>query len=163
MANPVDSVRDARFEDMALAAEIMVISFRTAFSQFVSAQTMDTCTNPDNCRRMLEDSFLNSSMHFLMGGDKGFLCWQETSDGAEILAIHSLPESWGSGLGHAMLTWALKQIGHRKVHLWAFKDNIRARRFYEKHGMHWDGTQRVSQFDGALEVQYVLRQKNLHA
>ena len=90
-----------------------------------------------------------------MGGDRGFLCWQDTDDGAEIVAIHSLPESWGSGLGHAMLTEALKQIGDRPVHLWAFKENTRARRFYEKHGFYWDGSERVSEFDGALEVRYV--------
>ena len=94
-------------------------------------------------------------MHILMCGDQGFLCWQETEDGAEIVAIHSLPESWGTGLGHAMLTEALKQIGNRPVHLWAFKENTRARRFYEKHGFRWDGTERISEFDGALEVRYV--------
>ena len=94
-------------------------------------------------------------MHFLMGGDQGFLCWQETSAGAEIVAIHSLPESWGTGLGHAMLTSALDQIGNRNMYLWAFKENTRARRFYEKHGMRWDGSERISEFDGALEVRYV--------
>ena len=75
--------------------------------------------------------------------------------GAEIVAIHTLPESWGSGLGHALLTQALADIGNRNVHLWAFKENARARRFYEKHGLHWDGTERVSEFDGAMELRYV--------
>ena len=54
-----------------------------------------------------------------------------------------------------MLTQALKQIGQQRVSLWAFKDNTRARRFYEKHGFSWDGTERISEFDGALEVRYV--------
>ena len=149
------SIRNAEFEDMALAADIMVTSFRTAFAAFVSSETMDACTNPDNCRAMLEGIYQEGKMHFLMGGDQGFLCWQETDDGAEIVAIHSLPESWGTGLGRAMLSETLKQIGDRSVFLWAFKENIRARRFYEKHGFHWDGSERVSEFDGALEVQYV--------
>ena len=83
------------------------------------------------------------------------LAWQQTQEGAEIIAIHSLPESWGTGLGHAMLTEALGQIGDRAVFLWAFKENQRARRFYEKHGFRWDGTQRTSDFDGACEVRYV--------
>ena len=152
------TVRNATFEDMALAAGIMDTSFRTAFAEYVSAETMDTCTNPDNCRAMLEHIYQEGKMHFLMGGDQGFLCWQETDDGAEIVAIHSLPESWGTGLGHVMLTEALKQIGDRPVYLWAFKENTRARRFYEKHGFHWDGTERVSEFDRALEVRYVKSQ-----
>ena len=149
------SVRNAKYEDMALAASIMVTSFRGAFGAYVSQETMDACTNPHNCRAMLESIYQEGKMHFLIGSDQGFLCWQETADGAEIVAIHSLPESWGTGLGHAMLTEALKQIGDRPVYLWAFKDNTRAQRFYEKHGFRWDGTERVSEFDGALEVKYV--------
>lgn len=149
------TVRNATFEDMALAAEIMVTSFRTAFAAFVSPETMDACTNPDNCRAMLESIYREGKMHFLMGGNQGFLCWQETEHGAEIVAIHSLPESWGTGMGRAMITEALKQIGDRPVYLWAFKENTCARRFYEKHGFCWDGTERVSEFDSALEVRYV--------
>lgn len=151
----MNSVRVAKFEDMALAAEIMVTSFRTAFAALVSPETMDACANPDNCRGMLEGIYREGTMHFLMGGDQGFLCWQATDDGAEIVAIHSLPVSWGTGLGHAMLAEALKQIGERRVFLWAFRENTRARRFYEKHGFRWDGTERVSEFDGAPEVRYV--------
>ena len=151
-------VRNAVFEDMALAAGIMVTSFRTAFAEFVSPETMNVCTNPYNCRTMLENVYQEGKMHFLICGDKGFLCWQETENGAQIVAIHSLPVSWGTGLGHAMLTEALKQIGNRPVFLWAFKENTRARRFYEKHGFRWDGTERVSEFDGALEVRYVKSQ-----
>ena len=115
------TVRNAALEDMSLAAGIMVTSFRTAFGSFVSRSTMDACTDPDNCRSMLEHIYQEGKMHFLMGGEQGFLCWQETEDGAEIVAIHSLPVSWGTGLGHAMLTQALKQIGDRPVFLWAFK------------------------------------------
>ena len=33
--------------------------------------------------------------------------------------------------------------------------NTAAVALYEKHGFHWDGTERVSEFDGALEVRYV--------
>ena len=162
MDQSIGAIRNASYEDMSIAAEIMVISFRTAFCGFVSPETMAICTNPDNCRKMLEDIFQEGQMHFLMGDNQGFLCWQETSDGAEIVAIHSLPESWGTGLGHAMLTQALKQIGNRKIFLWVFKENTRARRFYEKHGLHWDGTERVSEFDGAPEVRYVLEKKDLN-
>jgi RimJ/RimL family protein N-acetyltransferase len=61
-----------------------------------------------------------------------------------------------------MLTQALKEIGNSKTYLWAFKENIRARRFYEKHGLHWDGAERVSEFDGALEVRYVLEKTDLN-
>ena len=148
-------VRDVDIEDMERAAHIMVTSFRTAFAPFVSRQTMDACTVPENCRELLRQVYRNENMHFLIGGGQGFLCWQDNPDSAEIMAIHSLPESWGSGLGKAMLTEALRRIGDKTVFLWAFKENSRARRFYEKQGFSWDGSERVSEFDGALEVRYV--------
>lgn len=133
----------------------MSVSFRTAFVDLVTPQTIDACAREDNCIAMLEDIFQQGKVHFLIGEDRGMLAWQQTQEGAQIIAIHSLPESWGTGLGHAMLSEALIQIGNQPVFLWAFKENKRARRFYEKHGFCWDGTQRTSEFDGALEVCYI--------
>ena len=145
----------AKFEDMKQLGHIMAVSFRSAFSDFVSQQTMDACAQEERCAAMLEGIYREGKMHFLIGQDSGMVVWQNVQDAAEIVAIHSLPESWGTGLGHAMLEEALHQIGDRPVFLWAFKENKRARRFYEKHGFRWDGTERVSAFDGALEVRYV--------
>ena len=148
-------VRNAGYEDMRQAGHIMSVSFRTAFRDFVSRETMEACAREENCVALLEGIFREGKVHFLMGESSGMLAWQNAEDGAQIIAIHSLPESWGTGLGSAMLTHALEQIGNKKVFLWAFKENIRARRFYEKHGFWWDGTERVSEFDGAWEVRYV--------
>ena len=145
---------------MKRLGHIMSVSFRTAFTDFVSRQTMDACAQEDNCAAMLESIYREGKVHFLMGENSGMLCWQETESGVEIVAIHSLPESWGTGLGHAMLEESLNQIGNQRVFLWAFKENKRARRFYEKHGFRWDGSERVSGFDGAVEVRYV-KGKNL--
>ena len=149
------TVRNAEFKDMKQLGYIMAVSFRTAFSDFVTKKTLDACAKEDNCAAMLEGIYREGNMHFLIGENSGMLVWQKVQDSAEIVAIHSLPESWGTGLGHAMLEKALNQIGNQPVFLWAFKENKRARRFYEKHGFRWDGTERVSEFDGALEVRYV--------
>ena len=140
---------------MKRLGHIMSVSFRTAFSEFVTPQTLDACAQEDNCIALLEGIFQEGKVHFLMGDNSGMLAWQNGENGAEILAIHSLPESWGSGLGQAMLTGALEQIGDQPVFLWAFKENKRARRFYEKNGFCWDGSERISEFDGAMEVRYV--------
>lgn len=148
-------VRNADFEDMKQLGHIMSVSFHAAFSDYISQKTLDVCAREDDCVALLERIFLGGQMHFLIGENSGFLAWQETAEGAQIVAIHSLPESWGTGLGHAMLTEALNQIGDRPVFLWAFRQNKRARRFYEKHGLRWDGSERISDFDGAPEVRYV--------
>ena len=149
-------VRIAKFEDIKQAGHIMSVSFRTAFADFVLQQTLDACAQEDACIELLEGIFREGKVHFLMGESSGMLAWQQTEDDAEIIAIHTLPESRGTGLGHAMLMEALKQIGNQSVFLWAFKENKRARYFYEKHGFHWDGSERVSEFDSALEVRYVM-------
>ena len=148
-------VRNAELEDMKQLGHIMSVSFQTAFADFVSQQTLDGCTQEDNCAALLESVYREGKMHFLIGENSGMLVWQKVQDSAEIVAIHSLPESWGTGLGHAMLEEVLNQIGNQPVFLWAVKENERARRFYEKHGFRWDGSERVSEFDGALEVRYV--------
>ena len=148
-------VRNAAYEDMKQLGHIMSVSFRTAFREFVTQETIDACAREENCIALLEGIFREGKVHFLIGENSGMLAWQNTEDAAEIIAIHTLPESWGTGLGAAMLTEAMNQIGNRPVFLWAFKENTRARRFYEKHGFRWDGTQRVSEFDGAVEVRYV--------
>ena len=148
-------IRNAEFEDMKRMGHIMSVSFRTAFSEFVTPQTLDACAREEQCAALLEGIFREGKVHFLMGDNSGMLAWQNGENGAEIIAIHSLPESWGSGLGQAMLTGAMEQIGDQPVFLWAFKENQRARRFYEKNGLHWDGSERVSEFDGAMEVRYV--------
>ena len=148
-------VRNAEYEDMALAARIMVVSFQEAFADFVSRETMEACAREENCIALLEGIYRAGTQHFLIGENSGMLVWQQTPAGAEIVALHSLPESRGTGLGAAMMLEALRQIGDQPVFLWAFKANTRARRFYEKHGFRWDGTERVSEFDGAVEVRYV--------
>ena len=152
------TVRNAELSDMKRLGHIMSVSFRTAFSGFVTAQTLEACAQEENCVALLEGIFQEGKMHFLMGENSGMLVWQDTAEGAEIVAIHSLPKSWGTGLGKAMLECALSQIGDRPVFLWAFQENRRSRRFYEKNGFRWDGSQRVSEFDGAVEVRYVKEQ-----
>lgn len=148
-------IRNAVFEDMAQAGRIMSRSFRTSFADFVSRETMDACAGEEGCIALLESIFREGKMHFLMGDSSGMLVWQQTEEGAEIVAIHTLPESHGTGLGAALLNEALSQTGSQRVFLWAFKENTRARRFYEKHGFRADGSERVSEFDGAMEVRYV--------
>ena len=149
------TVKTAVYEDMARAGCIMARSFRTAFADLVSRETLDACAREENCIELLEGIFREGRVQFLMGGDSGMLAWMQTEEGAEIVALHTLPESRGTGLGAALLEEALNRIGTQTVFLWAFRENTRARRFYEKHGFRADGAERVSGFDEAVEVRYV--------
>ena len=51
------TVRNADFGDMAQAGRIMSLSFRTAFADFVSKETMDACAREDSCIELLEGIF----------------------------------------------------------------------------------------------------------
>lgn len=134
--------------------EIMAVSFGSAFGGFISQETLDRCAVAENCAGLLASlpREMTTLTGWLDGKLMGLLVYSEGPDGsAEIEAIHSLPESWGTGLGAAMLDFALKG---RAAGLWAFEENARARRFYEKHGFAFTGETRVSEFDGAVEVRY---------
>ena len=137
---------------------IMAVSFRSAFGGFISQETLDRCAVAENCAGLLASlpKEMTTLTGWVDGKLMGLLVCSEQPDGrAEIEAIHSLPESWGTGLGAAMLDFALEETNAEKVAgLWAFEKNARARRFYEKHGFAFTGETRISEFDGAVEVRY---------
>ena len=147
-------VRNAVPEDCCALGEIMAVSFRSAFGGFISQETLDRCAVAENCAGLLASlpKEMTTLTGWVDGKLMGLLVCSEQPDGrAEIEAIHSLSESWGTGLGAAMLDFALRG---RSAGLWAFEENRRARRFYEKHGFAFTGERRISEFDGAVEVRY---------
>ena len=134
---------------------IMAESFRSAFREFITQETLDRCAVAENCTGLLANlpREMTTVAGWLDGKLMGLLVFSRHPEGRrEIEAIHSLPESWGRGLGEAMLEFALD--GANAAGLWAFAENKRARRFYEKHGFRFTGETRVSEFDGAMEVRY---------
>ena len=77
------------------------------------------------------------------------------SDCAELICIHSLSENRGKGYGSMMMNHIIDEIknsGYNSVLLWVFEKNIRARKFYEKHG--FELTDRTQVSYGAVEVMY---------
>lgn len=160
-------VRKADENDVAALAEILVKSFRTAFAEIISSETIDRCSNEENCRNMFAAICASGEGQFyiakLDGRPCGELYWRdgdELENSAHIVAIHSLPETWGCGIGKAMVETAMediRQAGKKNLYLWAFKENRRARRFYEKNGFEVDGAEKVSEFDGVMEVRYIYR------
>ena len=134
---------------------VMAESFRSAFREFISEETLDRCAVAENCAGLLANlpSEMATVAGWLDGKLMGLLVFSRHPEGrTEIEALHSLPESWGRGLGEAMLEFALD--GANTAGLWVFEENKRARRFYEKHGFRFTGETRVSEFDGAIEVRH---------
>jgi len=64
----------------------------------------------------------------------------------EVLALYVDPVIWANGVGGAL--WRsgrdyLCKLGYQRAQLWALADNRRARRFYQRAGFLFDGSQRT--------------------
>ena len=73
-------------------------------------------------------------------------------------AFYVDPESWGTGLGRALIVEAERRLAerHTVATLWVLDGNVRARRFYEAGGWRPDGAERRDRVWGATvdEVGY---------
>jgi GNAT superfamily N-acetyltransferase len=162
MELPQVIVRPAAPEDAPKLARIQTESWKAAFADILTVETLACCTDLPRCTEMLRGVLESRSGTFYLAERDGSACgslfWRrdaEPSGCAEIVALHSLRESWGSDVGRALMERALADIaaaGNRRVFLWVFADNHRARRFYEKCGFSLSGDSHTSRFDGALEL-----------
>jgi len=78
----------------------------------------------------------------------------------EIISLYLLPEYFGKGYGNKLLNSALldfKELGYESIYLWVLKDNLRARRFYEKNGLRYNNDEFVLDIMGEklIDVRYV--------
>lgn len=94
----------------------------------------------------------------------GFATLGRSSDVAsfnegEIFALYVDPESWGKGVGRALLLSAhtrLQEMAFTTANLWVLEGNQRAVRFYENNGWSTDGSSREEAVWGVMvkEVRY---------
>lgn len=159
-------IRRANREDVKHLAMIQTSSWKAAFKDIMSSECLNQYTDVLKCQEMLESVYDAKQGFFYIGFWKEKPCaelfWcedREHEKSAEIVALHSVRESWGSGLGKAIMERAIEDIAKCKkehIYLWVFEENHRARRFYEKCGFVPDGMEQISRFDDAKEVRYVL-------
>lgn len=160
-------IRRATYNDLIALATIQTRSWKSAFNDILSDKTLNKYTNLDKCVKILENIYNSNSGYFYIAYINENPCaelfWckgKELEQSAEIIALHSIPESWGCGIGKAIMDKATKDIfneGFKTVYLWVFEQNKRARRFYEKYGFVADRISRISIYDKVLEIRYVLK------
>ena len=69
-------------------------------------------------------------------------------DTGELLSLYLVERAAGTGVGARLLTEAeprLRTRGFDRASLWVLGTNARARRFYEREGWTWDGTESAHQ------------------
>lgn len=158
------TIRKVGIEDVDALAFIQTESWKSAFKNILSEADLDRYTNINNAKnlykRLLNENIGNG---FILSIDEKPHCiayWDksresEMNDYSEIICIHSLSDNWGKGYGSKMMNYILNDIknaGFTKVMLWVFKDNYRARKFYENHGFIL--TQKSKDFINTTEVMY---------
>lgn len=145
------SIRKVKLGDEATLAYIQTESWKAAFQNILSAETLTKCTDIQRATEMyqglLEEHIGNGYILEVNGKAHCIAYWDKTRDEdmegyAEIICIHSLQDNWGKGYGTQMMEKVLNDIrkaDYEKVMLWVFKDNDRARKFYEARGFLTNG------------------------
>lgn len=157
-------IRRARLGDEAVLAGIQIASWRAAFAPILPEDVLARCTQPEQSaemyRRLLAQGKGNGYLLSVDGRPHCLAWWdaarrEEAAGDAELIALHSLPDRWRQGYGSAMMDAVLEDMraaGYKTVMLWVFRDNHRARQFYEKHGFAPSG--RIEDPLGAAELWY---------
>lgn len=158
------NIRKVKVGDANTLAFIQTESWKSAFNSILSKEDLDRYTDLNEAIN-LYSKLLNENIGngFILTIDENPHCiayWDKTRDNemegySEIICIHSLCDNWGKGYGTEMMNHILSDIknsGFSKVMLWVFKENYRARKFYEKQGFVL--TEKFKEFSNAIEVMY---------
>ncbi|CAN5243268.1 GNAT family N-acetyltransferase [soil metagenome] len=70
----------------------------------------------------------------------------------ELAGLYVHPDYWSRQVGHALIVRVEQELlsaGRDSAYLWVLRGNDRAIRFYEQHGWHADGSEKVADAGGA--------------
>lgn len=155
-------IREAFQNDCAGIGKVYCESWKTAYQTMLPQTYLDSLTikncSPDKVSAndivLAEQERVLGICHFSEARNRDKKVW------GEVAAIYLLPEIWGSGQGRELLGYSLgklKKRGFQNICLWVLKDNIRARKFYEKNGFLISGNKREIEIAGCKvsEVEYI--------
>ncbi|MFI6421644.1 GNAT family N-acetyltransferase [Streptomyces sp. NPDC050842] len=161
------AIREAIPEDAAALAAVHVLSWRAAYRDLLPGPYLDALDPEEraavwHARLTAQDRPTVLLATEADGRVVAFSCFRAWPDGAEqadgtadepgaldpattaeLAALYSLPEVWGTGVGRTLLaasTESLAAAGFRTAALWVLAGNARGRRFYEAAGWRPDGT-----------------------
>lgn len=159
------NIRKVKKGDENILACIQTESWKEAFKDIVPADLLSECTGIERAaamyKRLLEEHKGNGYILELDGEPHCIAWWDASREKdmpgyAELICIHSLRDNWHKGYGIMMMERVLCDVrtaGYSKIMLWVFDNNVRAIRFYEKHGFTASGRKQPAL--GAVEEMYV--------
>lgn len=164
-------VRDMTLEDCDAVAEIRVRGWQTAYAGLIPQPYLDAMDIARDAERRRGFLSAGRAVNVVSRTEPdsavtGWACYGPDRDEprlpgrCELYAIYVHPRRTGAGTGRALvdeLTARAAAAGFHEMSLWVFKDNTRARRFYERAGFLPDGAEEPFEAGGAMvpEVRYV--------
>ena len=145
-------VRKANMNDLSRIAEIQVFNYRLFFYPIFKSDDyyFSELSVPSLMREY--ESGLDSLYVYDDGVVKGFI----KIEGTYIARLFVEPVLQNASIGSILLEYAVKE--HHADHLWALEKNIKAIRFYERHGFTVTGEKK--QEDGTSEYLVLLQKKD---
>lgn len=91
---------------------------------------------------------------------KGAIRLKDWGEEVELCDFYVEPFFRGQGVGREMLSFFIKEARKRKksrIFLWVIKDNLSARRFYEKNDFYVNGMEQLIEGTNVMDVCYEMR------
>jgi len=140
--------RAAKVEDAAGIATVEVLTQQIAYRHFLPASHLDTMSVSD--RTQVWYGFIQSddpTQVIVAAHEERVIGWMRIGKYSNpemgyIFDLFVLPDYWGKGIGKSLMynvSQVFKENGHKAALLYAFEDNMRSRRFYERLGWSLDG------------------------
>lgn len=132
-------IRQAREEDVRAVSEIIVEGWQTAYRGIIDGGFLDSLSVESQYRRDIRryDAYRVAADQT---GILGF-AWNQTLDSGdadcEIIALYVRSRERRRGIGRALLQDAMdafRKAGKRRMIIWCLRENLEARKFYEKTG-----------------------------
>lgn len=149
-------LRETKKADIDMICEIVNNDWKRVYKGYVNPQLLsDRGCEKRACK--LKTDFLSGRLAEYVWEEQNqvvaMLSFGDTEDtdqkGAfEIWRIYVAPDFQGKGIGNSLLTFAeqrAKELGYREIIIWAFKENVHALSFYQKHGYILDKEEYLSE------------------
>ena len=129
----MNNIRQATLADTARVAEIEIFNYRLNFYPIFLCDEFyfkDKQVPKEMKRYETEKGLLGNTFVYDDGVVKGFI----QMDGSKVAKLFVEPVLQGQGIGAKLLEYAVAE--QQASHLWALEKNVKAIKFYERHGFH---------------------------
>lgn len=161
------TIRRATTADAHDFAYVICESWKVAYKDIIPPDVLERNTNLQKREEIFSSRMKSEEQCYYIAYDGKIPCGvcstcpsrdADKNGWGEVVAIYTLLEYWGTGVGNLLMKVALEGLrkqGFTRFLLWVFESNPRARRFYEKCGFFADGTVKEFGHGGAQVVRYI--------